>query len=83
MAKSKELTYSQALSELEKIVSRIESGEMELDVLAESIKRASFLVSFCREKLRTVEDEVKKALSGMEEERPVDEAAEVEEEDGL
>ena len=67
MAKSRELTYSQALNELEKIVTEIESEEADVDVLAEKIKRAAFLITFCRQKLRTVEDEVKKVLSDMEE----------------
>jgi len=65
MAKSRELTYSQALSELEKIVSEIESEEVDIDILAEKIKRASFLITFCKEKLRTADDEVKKVLSTM------------------
>jgi len=65
MAKSRELTYSQALSELEKIVSEIESEEVDIDILAEKIKRASFLITFCKEKLRTAEGEVKKVLSTM------------------
>jgi exodeoxyribonuclease VII small subunit len=66
MAKSKEMTYSQALNELEKIVRGIESEEVDVDVLAEKIKRASFLIKFCKDKLRTAEDEVKKVLSDME-----------------
>jgi exodeoxyribonuclease VII small subunit len=65
MAKSRELTYSQALNELEKIVAAIESEEVDVDVLAEKIKRASFLISFCKQKLRTAEEEVKKVLTEM------------------
>ena len=81
MAKSRELTYSQALNELEKIVTDIESEEVDVDVLAEKIKRASFLITFCKGKLRTAEDEVKKVLSEMAE-RPAEESFE-EEEDGF
>ena len=76
MAKSKEMTYSQALNELEKIVRGIESEEVDVDVLAEKIRRAAFLIKFCKEKLRTAEDEVKKVMSDMEEkhgEGPADE----------
>ena len=65
MAKNRELTYSQALDELEKIVGEIESEEVDVDQLADKIKRASTLVTFCRTKLRTAEDEVKKVLSDM------------------
>jgi len=77
MAKSRELTYSQALNEIEKIVTDIESDEVDVDALAEKIKRASFLITFCKGKLRTAEDEVKKVLSEMEE-SPAEEAAEEE-----
>ncbi len=65
MSKSKEQTYSQALKELEKIVKEIESEEVDVDILAEKIKRASQLISFCKGKLRTAEDEVKKVLAEM------------------
>ncbi|MBI5073863.1 MAG: exodeoxyribonuclease VII small subunit [Nitrospirae bacterium] len=66
MPKSKELTYSQALKELEKIVKEIESEEVDIDILAEKIKRASQILTFCKGKLRTAEDEVKKVLAEMD-----------------
>ncbi|MBI5846701.1 MAG: exodeoxyribonuclease VII small subunit [Nitrospirae bacterium] len=68
MPKSKELTYSQALKELEKIVKEIESEEVDIDILAEKIKRASQILTFCKNKLRTAEDEVKKVLTEMDDE---------------
>jgi len=66
--KNKELTYSQALKELEKIVKEIESEEVDVDILAEKIKRASQILTFCKGKLRTAEDEVKKVLTEMSDE---------------
>lgn len=66
MPKNKELTYSQALNELEKIVKEIESEEVDVDILAEKIKRASQILTFCKGKLRTAEDEVKKVLTEMD-----------------
>lgn len=65
MPKNKELTYSQALKELEKIVKEVESEEVDIDILAEKIKRASQILTFCKGKLRTAEDEVKKVLTEM------------------
>ncbi len=65
MSKNRELTYSQALKELEKIVKEIESEEVDIDILAERIKRASQILTFCKGKLRTAEDEVKKVLTEM------------------
>ena len=63
MSKSKQLTYSQALTELEEILNEIESEEINVDVLAEKVKRASYLIKFCKGKLRNTEEEVKKVLS--------------------
>ena len=63
MSKNKQMAYSQALTELEKIVGEIESGEIDVDVLSEKVKRATLLIGFCRDKLRNTEEEVKKVLS--------------------
>jgi exodeoxyribonuclease VII small subunit len=57
------------LKELEKIVKEIESEEVDVDILAEKIKRASQMLAFCKGKLRTAEDEVKKVLTEMETEQ--------------
>jgi exodeoxyribonuclease VII small subunit len=53
------------LKELEKIVTDIESEEVDIDILAEKIQRASQILTFCKGKLRTAEDEVKKVLAEM------------------
>ena len=63
MSKTKQLTYSQALTELEEILNEIESEEINVDMLAEKVKRAAFLIKFCKGKLRNTEEEVKKVLS--------------------
>jgi len=67
MAEKKKLTYSQAIGELEKIVDEIESESVDVDVLAEKVKRATYLIKFCKSNLRTTEEEVKKVLSDIEE----------------
>jgi len=66
MARNKEITYSQALAELEDIISRIESEEVDVDALSEKVKRAAMLIRFCREKLKSTEEDVKKVLSEMD-----------------
>jgi exodeoxyribonuclease VII small subunit len=63
VSKTKQLTYSQALTELEEILNEIESEEINVDLLAEKVKRASYLIKFCKGKLRNTEEEVKKVLS--------------------
>jgi exodeoxyribonuclease VII small subunit len=55
------------LTELEEIISAIESEEINVDVLAEKVKRATYLIKFCKGRLRNTEEEVKKVLSEIEE----------------
>ena len=63
---SRELTYNQAIAELEGIVGDIESEEVDVDALAEKVKRAAELIRFCKEKLRGTGAEVRKVLSEIE-----------------
>jgi exodeoxyribonuclease VII small subunit len=55
------------LTELEKIVGEIESEEIDVDALAEKVKRAAYLIKSCRGRLRSTEEDVKKALTEVEE----------------
>lgn len=61
----KALTYSQAKQELEKIVSAIESGELDVDALTEKVKRASELIAFCKEKLTKTDEELQRILEDL------------------
>ena len=67
MSKSRQMTYSLALIELQQIISEIESEEINVDVLAEKVKRAAYLIKFCKDRLRNTDEEVKKVLSEIEE----------------
>ena len=60
------LTYESAYAELKQITSEIESETVSVDVLADKVKRASELITFCQRKLRTTEDEVTKIIQQME-----------------
>jgi exodeoxyribonuclease VII small subunit len=66
MGKNKELSYSGAIAELEKIVESIESEDIDVDVLAEKMKRAAALIKFCKDRLKSTEEEVKKIIADME-----------------
>ncbi|MEN6589114.1 MAG: exodeoxyribonuclease VII small subunit [Proteiniphilum sp.] len=56
------LTYTSAKKELEAIVLSIESGELDVDLLTDKVKRASELIAFCKEKLTKTEKELQKIL---------------------
>lgn len=56
----KEQTYNEAFERLQKIVSQIESGELDIDQLADMIKEANKLIAFCNDKLTKADEEIKK-----------------------
>jgi exodeoxyribonuclease VII small subunit len=58
-AQAEPATYEEALGELERLVAAMEGGQMPLDRLLESYKRGADLLSFCRNRLEAVEEQVK------------------------
>ena len=60
------LTYESAYKELAEIAEEIENESVSVDVLAEKVKRASMLISFCQSKLKSTEFEVNKIIAQME-----------------
>jgi exodeoxyribonuclease VII small subunit len=63
---SNELTYETAYAELRKIAAEIENESVSVDVLAEKVKRASELITFCQGKLRATEQNVNNIIKEME-----------------
>ena len=59
---AKKQTYEQAMKRLEEIVTRIDSNELNIDSLGESLKEAQELIIFCRENLYKADGEIKKIL---------------------
>ena len=51
--------YEDALAELERLVQRMEDGQMPLDALLDSYRRGAELLNFCRSRLAAVEEQVK------------------------
>ena len=52
---SENINYTESFEELQKMVNEIEQGEISVDDLSEKVKRASYLISFCKKKLSTTE----------------------------
>ena len=65
MAK-KESGYRKSIDEIEAILTKIESGETDIDDLAAEIKRAAQLLKDCKEKLSLTEQEVEKIVKSEE-----------------
>ena len=53
-----ELTYEQAIQELETLVERVEEKDAPLDRVEKDIKRAMQLISFCKTQLRGYKERI-------------------------
>ena len=60
---SKKLTYSEAVAEIEQILSRLKSEQIDVDRLSAEVKRATELIAQCKARLTEVEATVKAQLS--------------------
>lgn len=64
----KEPGFGQALEELEAILRRVEAEEIDIDSLAEELRRAAQLLEVCRGKLKKAEVEVAQIVQSLEDE---------------
>ena len=58
-----ELKYEAAMAELQSIVRKMENNELDIDQMAEQLKRAQQLIKLCKDKLTKTDEEIKKMLS--------------------
>lgn len=57
----KELTYDEAMAEIEAILAKFRNEEMSVDALAAEVRRATTLIAFCRKRLLKAESDVKRS----------------------
>ena len=62
----KEISYSEAINEVERILAKIEDQELDVDELAGQLKRVSQLIKICKKKLFTAEKEVEKIIKALD-----------------
>ena len=62
MAK-KEIPYTEAMAEIEKIMTKLRGESIDIDTLTAEVKRASELIEMCKKRLRTTEEEVRKLFN--------------------
>ena len=62
----KNITYAEAVRQIEDILGKIEKGEPDVDELTKLVKRASELIKYCRSKLFETEQEIEKILNEIE-----------------
>ena len=61
------ISYKEAIEEIESILQQVESGELDVDQLTDKVKRVSALLEICTKKLKTTEKEVEKIIKDMQE----------------
>ncbi len=64
---TEDLSFSQALEQLEEILHRIEGEEIDIDQLAAELRRGATLLDLCRSKIRKAEVEVTQIVQSLEE----------------
>jgi exodeoxyribonuclease VII small subunit len=67
MNTKKAVTYNEAMAEVEEILEKIENEELDVDDLAEKVKRVSVLLKICKDKLLKTNEQVEQILKEMEE----------------
>ena len=72
MAK-KNITYSEAVNQIEEILHKMENDELDVDELTKLVGNASDLIKYCKSRLFETEQEIEKILNDIkdEEERNV------------
>ncbi len=60
------MTYSEAYSKLQEILSQIENNQLDIDELSSKIKEASSLLKICKDKLLVANEETRKIIDRIE-----------------
>ena len=58
----KDIKYEEAVRQLEKIVDKMESGELDIDSMAAQLKKAQELIKLCKDKLKRTDADIQKLL---------------------
>ncbi len=59
----REISYTEAIAEIEKIMTKLRGESVDVDTLTAEVKQASELIELCKQRLRTTEEEVNKLFN--------------------
>lgn len=65
-----EISYADALAEVESILESIEASEVDIDALGSRVARAAELIALCRARIKAAELEVERIVSAMDDTAP-------------
>ncbi len=60
-----EITYTQAVTELEELVKKMQAPDCSIDNLSQYTKRSKELLDLCRQRLTATDNELKRILDEM------------------
>jgi len=60
------LGYAEAMTELEGILEELEGDHLDVDVLAERVRRASELIKLCRTRISRAQEDVNRIVTDLE-----------------
>lgn len=60
---NKEISYAEAVAEIEKIIAQMSSSELDVDKLGSYVERATELLTLCKGKLLKAQQQVEKQLT--------------------
>ena len=63
MEENKEMTYTEAVTELEQIVQKMQDPQCSIDNLSEYTRRSKQLLDICRKKLTAADEQLKQILA--------------------
>jgi exodeoxyribonuclease VII small subunit len=58
--------YAQALAELESILADLERSDVDVDVLAAKVQRASALIAFCRDRIGNARLQIEQVVATLD-----------------
>ena len=59
---NRKFSYTKAIDQINKILSDIEQGELDVDQLSEEVRKAIKLIGQCKDKLRETEESLKRSF---------------------
>ncbi len=57
---NKKISYQEAMNQINSILEKLNNEELDIDALSKEIKKATELITLCKQKLRTAQDEIDK-----------------------
>ncbi|MEL0000662.1 MAG: exodeoxyribonuclease VII small subunit [Acidimicrobiales bacterium] len=67
MSDEEQIGYAEAMRELEEILDALEDDDLDVDVLAAKVERASALIQLCRDRIGNARIQVEKVVASLDE----------------